>query len=204
MKKICFICLALQFLGFGITVVLKIGLGCDAITMMNDVIAQFLHVNYTISGFLYSTILLLSAFVFARDLIGVGSIAYSYLCGITIDFYGYLLQGITLSQQDIIVKLIFLFVGQLCISFGFAMLIQLHLGRSPLDAILAKLEDVFHISYRTLKTICDILYVIIAFFLGSTFGIGTVLCVLCSGYTIQKFCILLFHLQKKQQFIYES
>lgn len=188
MKKAGYICFALQVLGLGIALILRIGLGCDAITMMNDGIAKFLQVNYTISGFLYSTILLLLALIFARKSLGLGSVAYSYLCGISIDFYSLLLRDVSIIDYPIWIRIGCLLIAQLFISLGFAMLIQLDLGRSPLDALLAKLEEVTPFSYRAIKTICDILYVLIACMLGSTFGVGTIFCVCSGGFLIQKLC----------------
>lgn len=191
MKKVGAIVIALNLLGLGINFVLQAGFGCDAITMINDGLAKFLHVNYTIAGIVYNTIFIILAWLFAKRLLGWGSISYAYGTGIFIDLYQRIVEPLHITDASISMKLMVLVIGQLLVCFAFAMLIELDLGRSALDALLAKLEEKLTLSYRVLKTITDILLVLLAYMLGATFGIGTVLCVLSGGITIQAFCKLL-------------
>lgn len=197
MKKFLYIFIALNLLGVGINFVLQVGFGCDAITMMNDGIARFFQTNYTISGLIYSTICMVIAVVFAKDLLGWGSVSYAYATGIFIDVYRWILAPLEIAELSTTLKILLFVVGQLMMCYAFAMLIALNLGRSPLDAILASIEKKLHISYRVVKTICDVIFVIVAYLLGSTFGIGTILCVLTTGYCIQFFCKMMNRKQVK-------
>lgn len=191
MKKALFILLALNLLGIGINFVLQAGFGCDAITMINDGIARFLHTNYTIAGIVYNTIFLVLGLLFAKHLLGWGSVCYAYGTGMFIDLYQGIMEPFHISEASILLQIIVLIIGQLMMCFAFAMLIEMELGRSALDAVLTSAVEKFPISYRVLKTICDVILVLVAYILGSTFGIGTIVCVLTGGITIQAFCKLL-------------
>lgn len=188
MKKIISIGIALNFLGIGINFVLQAGFGCDAITMINDGLARFLHTSYTLSGLLYNTVFIVLALLFAKDLLGWGSVSYAYGTGIFIDVYQNVLEPFHIADAPLLMNVLMLVIGQLLICFAFAMLIEMNLGRSALDALLARIEKDCALSYQTLKTICDVILVIIASMLGAAFGIGTIVCVLSGGITIQAFC----------------
>lgn len=191
MRKMISIFVALNLLGVGINFVLQAGFGCDAITMINDGIARFLDTNYTLSGIVYNSILLVLALLFSRKHLGWGTLCYAYGTGVFIDMYQAILTPFQIAEMSAMFKVVVLLIGQLLLCFAFALLIERELGRSALDAVLAKVEEHVAMSYRVLKTICDICFVIIAYLLGATFGIGTIVCVLTGGYTIDLFCKML-------------
>lgn len=188
MKKMFRIFIAINLLGIGINFVLQAGFGCDAITMLNDGITRFLHTNYTLSGIIYHTVLLSIALIFARKLLGWGSVWYAYGTGVLIDLYQVIPRPLEITSASWQLQIIVLLIGQLLLCFAFAMLIEMDLGRSSLDAILAKLVEKLHVSYRVMKTICDVIFVVVALLLGATFGVGTIFCILSSGYGIDFFC----------------
>ncbi|MGO1041965.1 YczE/YyaS/YitT family protein [Clostridioides difficile] len=190
-KKFMSIFLIINMLGCGISLILQSGLGSDAITLLNEGIHLKLGVNYTVAGLIYNGILLLLALLLNKKGLGLGSCVYVLLAGAFIDLYTYLLLNFNIGSLDIIIRNISFLMGHMLMCGGFAMLIKFDIGMSPLDAILIYIENNFKYSYKALKTIADILFLILGVFLGGNLGFGTLFSILCTGTTISIFSKLI-------------
>ena len=180
-KKYGMIFLCMNLIGLGIALFLENKLGSDPIALLCEGIYQVLPISYGTASLFYNVIIILIAVVIAKKNMGAGTIAYALLAGYFIDFYRYLLAPLALYEQSFLSRLVGYGIGQLCFAAALAILIQLNLGMNALDAILIKLEEKMKIPYFVLRTIVDFCYVVIGIFLGGTFGIGTIICMLTTG-----------------------
>ncbi|EQF23170.1 hypothetical protein QEW_3695 [Clostridioides difficile CD160] len=183
-KKFMFVFLIINMLGCGISLILQSGLGSDSITLLNEGIHLKLGVNYTIAGLIYNGTLLFIALLLNKKNLGLGSCVYVLLAGIFIDFYIYLLLDFNIGSLGTTIKIMSFIIGHILMCTGFAMLIKFDIGMSPLDAILIYIEDNFRYSYKVLKTIADVLFLILGIYLGGNIGFGTLFSILCTGTTI--------------------
>ena len=152
------------------------------------------------SFFIFSTIIL--ALLVAKKNLGMGTVVYGLLSGFFIDFYGDILLGFALGQQDILIAVIVFAVGELMMAAAFALLMELKLGMTALDAFLVKIEELLHIPYAFLKIGMDICFVITGYLLGGTFGIGTIVSAILTGILVKQWAKIFGWLKKEAQGIY--
>lgn len=193
-KKIVGIFMAMNFVGFAVAIALACGLGTDSIGLLCDGIHRILHMQYGNASLFYNLVIILIALPFARKNIGAGTIAYALISGYFIEFYSMLLAPLGLGDMSFIIRFIGFFLGQLSLSFGLAILIQMKLGMNALDAILYKLESILHVPYMALRTTTDCLYALLGFLMGGVFGIGTVISVLSTGFFVSRFINMLSYI----------
>jgi len=128
----------------------------------------------------------MAALFFSREQLGIGTIAYSFSVGFFIDFYCLCLSKFELSNA-LAVRVMCLLLGQVVLSIGAALLIELRLGVNGLDALLLTLERKTHIRYVYLRTAVDAMYALLGFLFGGIVGLGTVLSILSTGYLVSLF-----------------
>lgn len=186
-QKAGLIFLAMNLVGIAVALFLAAGLGSDSIGLLCDGLSHFLDISFGNASLLYNLVIILSAFLLARQNIGAGTIVYALLSGYFIDFYGLLLSPLHLSNQHFLLRIIAFCAGQFCLSLALALLISMHLGMNALDALLCKAENRSHIPYSWMRTAVDISYVVIGTLLGGTFGPGTICSVLFTGFMVSRF-----------------
>ena len=84
-------------------------------------------------------------------------------------------------------------------AFAFAILMQLRLGMTALDAVLVKIEKATRIPYLFLKTGADLLLITGGILTGGIFGAGTVFSALVTGILIAKFKELIRLIQDRNR-----
>ena len=177
--KSFFIFLAVNLIGLAVALILESGLGCEPIGLLCDGVAHALSIPF-----------------------GRGCFIYNLLSGFFIDFYGDILLGFALGQQDILIAVIVFAVGELMMAAAFALLMELKLGMTALDAFLVKIEELLHIPYAFLKIGMDICFVITGYLLGGTFGIGTIVSAILTGILVKQWAKIFGWLKKEAQGIY--
>lgn len=186
---------AVNLMGIGIAFLLESRLGCDPIGLLCDGISQALSISFGMASFFYNSLIIGIALFAARKNLGVGTIAYGLLSGFFIDFYGILLKGLHLAERGPAAAAAFI-LGELCMAFAFALLIQLELGMAALDALLMKAQKHTKIPYAFIKAATDVLFVVMGTILGGVFGIGTVISAMVTGSLVTAFGKIL---QKNQR-----
>ncbi len=185
-KRIGMIFLVMNLIGIAVAIFLETGVGSDSIGLLCDGISAACGIRFGNASLLYNAAVIFIAFIFSRSNLGLGTIVYALFSGYFIDFYAYLLSPLTLRDSFWGVKAVGFVIGQLCLSLGLAILIQMKLGMNALDAVLYRIEQLVKIKYAVLRTICDCSYVLIGTFLGGTFGPGTICSVLLTGFLVSK------------------
>lgn len=185
-KKCLLIFLVMNLIGIAVALFLASGLGSDSIGLLCDGIRHVLPISYGNASLIYNMIIIILAFIFAKENLGLGTIVYALVSGYFIDFYGYVIEICQINETILYVKILSFIIGQCCLSLGLAVLIQLNLGMNALDAVLCKVQKVTKVPYAVLKTGCDISYVVLGTVMGGTFGIGTIFSVLLTGTMISK------------------
>ena len=148
--------------------------------------------------------IIVTALLVARHNLGAGTIVYGLLSGFFIDFYRMVFDGLAPEKRGVIAAALTFLVGELCMSLAFAILMQLKLGMTALDAVLKKMEKNIHIPYAYVKIGTDILLVVSGTFMGGAFGIGTIISALVTGILVARFTKLIEHVQIKDKTLKEN
>lgn len=181
----------MNLVGIAVALFLAGGIGSDSVGLLCDGIHKLLGIRFGNASVLYDLVMIVAAFIFAHNHLGMGTIVYALLSGYFIDLYGILLEPFQLYQQTWFVRSGTFIVGQRCLSLGLALLIQLELGMNALDALIYKIHNKTNIPYAIIRTGSDISYVVIGTLCGGVFGIGTVCLVLLTGTMVNRIVVML-------------
>jgi hypothetical protein len=176
-------------IALGVNLFLLSRLGSDPLTVLQQGLHMILGITVGQASLLYNGIVMLLAVLFARSRLGIGTVVYIVLVGILIDAFTLLFGGWILLNPAM--RSVCLIAGQVAVTLGFALLIDIDLGTNGLDALLLAIEEKTNISYQMLKTAADILYTVSGLLMGGVAGFGTAVSVLSSGGLISFFRKLL-------------
>ena len=84
-----------------------------------------------------------------------------------------------------VVRIVMILVGCLIMAIGIATYIRAELGVGAIDLVSEIISAKLHRSYRMVRIVGDISFVVIGFFLGGTVGIGTVVAAFMTGPAVQ-------------------
>ncbi|MCI9128656.1 MAG: hypothetical protein HFG28_16155 [Eubacterium sp.] len=185
-SKYAWIFLALNFLGIGISCFLESGLGCDPIALLSDGISKAFSVSFGTASFFYNVATIVCAFLFAGKYLGAGTIVYGLLSGFMIDFYSMVFERFSISCTGLFGSLFFFCAGEIMMSAAFAVLMQLNLGMTALDALLTAGNRKTGIPYAIWKMGTDAVFVITGFLLGGSFGAGTIVSAAVTGMLVAR------------------
>lgn len=134
---------------------------------------------------------------FAGSSIGIGTLLNMLLIGVYIDIIR--ATGIIQPGENLLLRTIFLFLGILILNFGIWLYMAQALGSGPRDGLMVVMAKKLNLSIGTVKIINEVLAVVVGYFLGGSFGVGTILIALFSGPMLNKqFALLHFDAKKVQ------
>ncbi len=204
-KTFLFTCLillvAIILTGFGVALFIHANLGSDTITVFIDGLRKVFSISLGDASRIYNVSALLLALLLAYQHIGWTSIVYALSTGFFIDYFDVLLQSFQFAQQGIALRLIVVMIGQLCIVIAFALLVRYGSGMDQLDAIAYGLNQKTKIAYPLLRTLFDILLIVIGFAMGGVIGIGSIIAMLTTGYGIDLLIRYVLKEEKKETMI---
>ena len=186
LKRYFFIFIAVNLIGIAVALILESGLGCDPIGLLCDGISKFFSIQFGIASFYYNVGIIILALLLARKNLGMGTISYGLLSGFFIDFYRMIFINLGIAEMGIAMLILAFVVGEICMSLAFAILMQLDLGMTALDAVLIKIKEKLNIPYSYVKIATDILLVLTGTMLGGTFGAGTIISALVTGILVER------------------
>lgn len=196
-KKYLLIFLAVNLIGIAVALFLESQLGCDPIGLLCDGISNLLSIKFGSASFIYNLTIIGIALLAARNNLGIGTIVYGVMSGFFIDFYQVIFSTFELVSIGIEYRILAFIIGEFFMAAAFAILMQLQLGMTGLDAVLVKIQEYIHVPYAFLKIGIDIIFVFIGTILGGVFGIGTVISALVTGILVSKFAKLIEIIQMK-------
>lgn len=170
--------LAVIFMGFNLSWLIRIDMGTDPCTSMNLGISSHLPISFGTWQLLLNLLLFLIVIYYDRHLIGIGTIANMVLVGYSADFFGWLWDRYLPSYiWDIMwFRIIVLIITLSLFVFSVAVYMTSELGTAPFDAvpfIIAQRQS--KVSFRIVRMIWDITAMVIGILTGSTFGLVTLL-----------------------------
>lgn len=183
---------AVAFLGFivmafGVALFLLVELGGDP----GQVFADGIHKHLGISNGMALTLLHASFFVFLlifqRKLVRLDMLIPTFVTGPIIDFFMFLMGDFITPQLPMVQRILCSLIGCVFLGMGLCFYLNSHTGTAPMDCFAVILSEKAHIKLGYARIVQDATYFMIGFLLGGTYGIGTVIAVLLTGFYINIF-----------------
>ncbi|SYW03803.1 conserved membrane protein of unknown function [Oenococcus oeni] len=192
-QRVFFSVIGSIFCGLGIEFVVVTKLGADSLSTLILGIKDHFDIGFGTLSQLLSLLYLLIAVFFVRKKLGIGSIINALTIGQTIKFITpFLRNQVFIGTAGIIV----MFAGFSIMAFGTAIYLQSELGSGPMEAMMFSLSKMTGLNITYSRILLDGYNVTLGIFLGASFGIGSIVAVLCLGPMIKIVNVLLNHLVK--------
>ena len=160
--------------GLGIAIFKFAALGNDPYTGMNMALAETLGIPFPTLQLGVNLLFFLLQFVFARQLIGFGTLFNALFIGSLVDFFYRAMAGAIGGPGTFPVQLLVMLIGMVICSFGLSLYQCSDLGVSPYDAASLILDKkLVRIPYFWCRIFTDGVCALICFAAGGIVGVGT-------------------------------
>jgi len=160
--------------GLGIAIFKFAALGNDPYTGMNMALAETLGIPFPTLQLGVNLLFFLLQFVFARQLIGFGTLFNALFIGSLVDFFYRVMASTIGGPGTLPVQLLVMLIGMVICSFGLSLYQCSDLGVSPYDAASLILDKkLARIPYFWCRIFTDGVCALICFAAGGIVGVGT-------------------------------
>jgi len=167
-ETLFYLCLGVILFGFGEGLLIVAGIGASPWSVLHQGIAINLGVSVGTIAFLVSFFVLL-LWYFLDQKIGMGTIINFIIIAIMIDVTIYFFD----KPDQFFFQLLEVVIGILIIGFGTAMYLIANLGAGPRDGLMTGLQKKTNTPIALVRACIEIIVVLLGWFLGGIFGIGT-------------------------------
>ena len=188
MIRILFLFVGLTIAHLGVTLFLLTELGSDP---FNVLIQGLFRVLFRLTGWSFlshgrvhiavNLLIILILFLADRNYIKVGTVLCMVCGGPIIDFFTLLLAPLFDTMNALPPRILILAFGCVILAYGMTIVIKSDAGTGPNDLVAIAISDKLRGRFSLVRIIVDICFVAIGWFLGGTFGIGTVICAVLVG-----------------------
>ena len=171
-EYLCYL-IGIMVLTLGVSLTVKSGLGAGSLDAINFALSDKLNINISIVILIVSILAILISSLIRRGKPKLTTLVTAIFMAIFTEFGVFIVSPLT---ADTLFKqaLIFLIAIMLC-CIGIALYLMPKLPANPNDDMVVSIHEVTGIKIGTAKLILDIICIIIALFLKSPIGIGTLL-----------------------------
>lgn len=169
-------------MGFGMSVIEKLGFGTDPFTCMNNGISLVTALSIGTVNLLVS--LLLFGFVIFTDIsgLGLGTVFNMVGFGYTIDLFRWIWAQVGFTGvENTLLRYIVLFGMLILFILAVSVYLAADLGSAPYDALPVILSEKLRVRFVLVRMLWDAAAVVIGFLLGSAVGVTTLVCALLVG-----------------------
>lgn len=192
---LCAVLTSVLLIGIGVSTFVECRLGSDTLT----VLLEGLHKNFNISlgsaNRICNYTLLLLALLLSRKEIGLATVVSTLTAGYAIDFFYPLIQSLEIHTYPFMMRVVIIFIAQLCLAFSYAILIKYRKGMQSMDAIIYFFVNNFHIPYMAGRIIMDTIFTVSGWLLGGVVGIGTIIACCTTGFMVDS-CLKVLRYKK--------
>lgn len=182
LKRFTISTIGVTLIGLGIAITLHANMGTDPFSSVVDGVAQLINLKFWYTQMAMLAALLIVIFWGNKHYIGFGTVLTTFYTGFIIDSVTPLLENISV-ETSLFLQLAFVAAGILTICLGVAVYMDTDTGLSTYDALGMVIEEKtnhrFPFKYNRILT--DLICIAIAFFLGATIGVGTIITAFFTG-----------------------
>lgn len=170
--------IAVITMGFALSFLVLVDMGTDPCTALNLAVAEKVGLSIGNWQAIFNTCLFILVIIFGRKYIGIGTVANMYLVGYSLEFFRWVWkQCIPLEIfENMGVRIAVLIPALFVFIIAAAVYMDVKLGTAPYDAIAFIISDRLpKVSIKILRIVYDMTFIVIAFILGNTVGLVTLL-----------------------------
>ena len=189
-KRILLMLVGVFFMGVGVQCLNRTNLGPDPFSAMNYGFSAMCGLSFGTTQLIFNIILFLIVFVVDRKKFGLGTIGNMVVVGYSADFTGWVIEKLGIWPEGELsfgIKLAIMIPTLILFLFAAALYMNCGLGTSPYDALPVLLHQGMEkatkkqIPYKFMRMLYDGIATIVAFLVGGTVGVVTVLMVFTLG-----------------------
>lgn len=192
-KKIFLLVLGLTIAHLGVTFFIQADMGADPFNVLVQGIyrsvpwPEFLGWSHGRTHMLICFLIIGVLLLADRTYVKIGTVICMILGGPIIDFFTKILGGVINNSLPVPVRAALLIAGCMILACGMTIVIKSEAGTGPNDLVAIVLSDKSRKPFGIVRVLTDVCFVVIGFFLGGTFGIGTIICAFIVGPVAQLF-----------------
>ena len=186
--KIIILMVGLTIAHLGVTLFLLTNLGSDPYNVLVQGVYRTLS---NLTGWEFLThgrvhialcfLIILILLATDKTYIKIGTVLCMIFGGPIIDIFTLILKPVVTESSPLAYKLIILALGCVILAYGMTIVIKSDAGTGPNDLVAVVISDKTKQSFGIVRVITDISFVLAGFLLGSSVGLGTVICAACVG-----------------------
>ncbi len=128
-----------------------------------------------------SLLIILILLLTDRSYVKVGTVLCMVCGGPIIDFFTLLLTPLFTQNMALPLRIAILAAGCVILAYGMTIVIRSDAGTGPNDLVAIVISDKLHAKFSIIRIITDACFIAVGWFLGGTFGIGTIICAALVG-----------------------
>ncbi|WMC93773.1 YczE/YyaS/YitT family protein [Kineothrix sp. MB12-C1] len=175
----------LMICGVGVGIFLYSQLGVDPASVLQLGLGNVFHVSYGTASALSNIVILFIVFIVDKSYINLSSLLAIFGIGYTADFVSFLLDFFIKGEPGIAIRILMILIGCLIMAVGIATYIRAGLGVGAIDMVSEVISNKLKFSYRIVRVVCDITFVVVGYLLGGIVGVGTVVAAFMTGPAVQ-------------------
>ncbi|MFX0559066.1 YitT family protein [Tepidibacillus infernus] len=177
-------------MSLGISLIIEANLGVSAWDVLHIGLYKTLGLTVGTWSQIVGIVVIAVSYLMDKKILGVGTVLNMVFVGWFLDLFLYLLP----TMKMIIPQIMFLFLGIIFMGMGSGMYITSKLGPGPRDGLMLVLSERFHWGIGKIKTMMEMIALLIGWVLGGPVFIGTVIASVMIGPAMQ-FFIHLFNVR---------
>lgn len=181
----------------GVDIFVECGVGSDTLTVLLQGLHKSFNISIGIASIICDCVLLIIALLLSRKEIGSITVIYTLTVGLAIDFAYPLIQNLAIPTYPFIMKIVMIFIAQLCFAFCYAILIKYRSGMHSVDAIIYFFVNRFNFPYTAGRIASDIIFTVSGWLLGGVVGVGTIIACCTTGFMV-KGCLRIFRYKEPE------
>lgn len=177
-KKLILLNIGFFFCALGTVFYIKSGSGMAPWEVLHSGMAQTFGIRIGRAGILASAIIIGIDYMLGAK-IGFGTIFNMINIGLFIDW---IIAWDVIHTSDIfVIQILYLFIGMFFMNIGIWLYISQGLGAGPRDGLMVALAKKTNLSVQFLRSAIESTAVVVGYFLGGSFGVGTIICAIFAG-----------------------
>lgn len=188
-KNIILAVLGAVFLGVGIGMNVKVGIGVDPLSAVYTAFSNLLNVSVGTVTAVANVIMLVAALILYKKNVGIATVIFILVSKWPIDFA----NKYFVHSDNLFVSIILCVFSLIVIALGCELFMLSNLGANSYDALVMGIGKRLNheVKYVYIRWACDGICLIVAFLLKGEIGIGTILSFILLGPFIKKWQAIL-------------
>lgn len=186
--RIILLCVGLTIAHFGVTLFLLSDLGADPFNVLIQGLYRTMDSRFAWSFLTHGNVhrvicflIILILLIVDRHYVKIGTLICMFCGGPIIDVFSAMLSGVFARYPMMWFKVLMLAAGCIILAFGMTMVIKSEAGTGPNDLVALVISEKSGAKFSIVRVITDVSFVVLGFFMGGVWGIGTIICACLVG-----------------------